>query len=89
MKVIYDAVYVFGVNFKGQSLFNYGDLLIFSFYVMKVFNIFEGGAIISFDAKIKLCIDWLKNFGIADELIVIALGINGKMSEINVAFGFV
>lgn len=56
---------------------------------MKVFNIFEGGVIISFDVKIKLCIDWLKNFGIVDELIVIVLGINGKMSEINVVFGFV
>lgn len=57
--------------------------------MMKVFNIFEGGVIISFDVKIKLCIDWLKNFGIVDELIVIVLGINGKMSEINVVFGFV
>lgn len=57
--------------------------------MMKVFNIFEGGVIISLDVKTKLCIDWLKNFGIADELIVIVLGINGKMSEINVAFGFV
>lgn len=57
--------------------------------MMKVFNIFEGGVIISFDVKIKLCIDWLKNFGIVDELIVIVLGINGKMSEINVVFGLV
>lgn len=89
MKVIYDAAHAFGVNFKGQSLLNYGDLLIFSFYATKVFNTFEGGAIISFDAKTKLRIDWLKNFGIADELTVTAPGINGKMSEINAAFGLV
>ncbi|MED9332046.1 dTDP-4-amino-4,6-dideoxy-D-glucose aminotransferase VioA, partial [Escherichia coli] len=89
LKVIYDAAHAFGVNFKGQSLLNYGDLSILSFHATKVFNTFEGGAIISPDAKTKLRIDRLKNFGIADELTVTAPGINGKMSEINAAFGLV
>jgi dTDP-4-amino-4,6-dideoxygalactose transaminase len=52
-----------------------------------VFNTFEGGAIICPDAKTKQCIDHLKNFGIVDEVTVVASGINGKMSEINAAFG--
>lgn len=89
LKVIYDAAHAFGVNYKGESLLRWGDLSILSFHATKVFNTFEGGAIISPDAKTKLRIDRLKNFGIADELTVTAPGINGKMSEINAAFGLV
>ena len=58
-----------------------------SFHATKVFNTFEGGAIISPDAKTKLRIDQLKNFGFVDEVTVVAPGINGKMSEVNAAFG--
>jgi len=86
LKVIYDAAHAFGVKYKGESLLKWGDLSILSFHATKVFNTFEGGAIISPDAKTKQRIDRLKNFGIADELTVTAPGINGKMSEINAAF---
>ncbi|MDI5846677.1 dTDP-4-amino-4,6-dideoxy-D-glucose aminotransferase VioA [Shewanella xiamenensis] len=89
LKVIYDAAHAFGINYKGQSLLNYGDLSILSFHATKVFNTFEGGAVISPNAETKLQIDRLKNFGIEDELTVTAVGINGKMSEINAAFGLV
>ncbi len=58
-----------------------------SFHATKVFNTFEGGAIICPDAKTKPRIDRLKNFGFADEVTVVAPGINGKMSEFNAAFG--
>ncbi len=37
--------------------------------------------------KQKKRIDQLKNFGFVDEVTVVASGINGKMSEINAAFG--
>lgn len=89
LKVIYDAAHAFGINYKGESLLKWGDLSILSFHATKVFNTFEGGAIISPDAKTKERIDHLKNFGIVDELTVTAPGINGKMSEINAAFGLV
>lgn len=89
LRVIYDAAHAFGVNYKGQSILNFGDMSILSFHATKVFNTFEGGAIICQDAKTKQRIDRLKNFGIADELTVTAPGINGKMSEINAAFGLV
>lgn len=87
LRVIYDAAHAFGINYKGSSLLNFGDLSILSFHATKVFNTFEGGAIISHDIKTKERIDRLKNFGIADELTVTAPGINGKMSEVNAAFG--
>jgi len=87
LKVIYDAAHAFGVQCHCGSILNHGDLSVLSFHATKVFNTFEGGAIISKDAKTKDRIDKLKNFGIQDEETVIAPGINGKMSEINAAFG--
>lgn len=89
LKVIYDAAHAFGVQYRGESLLRHGDLSVLSFHATKVFNTFEGGAIISPDAKTKQRIDYLKNFGFADEVTVVAPGINGKMSEINAAFGLV
>lgn len=87
LKVIYDAAHAFGVNFKGSSILTHGDLSVLSFHATKVFNTFEGGAIVCPDVKTKQRIDYLKNFGFADEVTIMAPGINGKMSEINAAFG--
>ena len=87
LKVIYDAAHAFGVKDQGGSILRHGDLSVLSFHATKVFNTFEGGAIICPDAKTKQRIDHLKNFGFVDETTVVAPGINGKMSEINAAFG--
>ncbi len=87
LKVIYDAAHAFGVTHEQQSVLNFGDLSILSFHATKVFNTFEGGAIVSPDEKTKQRIDYLKNFGFADEVTVTAPGINGKMNEIQAAFG--
>ena len=87
LKVIYDAAHAFGVQCHCGSVLTHGDLSVLSFHATKVFNTFEGGAIICPDAKTKLRIDQLKNFGFVDEVTVVAPGINGKMSEINAAFG--
>ncbi|UVJ45418.1 dTDP-4-amino-4,6-dideoxy-D-glucose aminotransferase VioA [Pseudomonas sp. LS1212] len=87
LKVIYDAAHAFGVRQGGMSVLKHGDLSVLSFHATKVFNTFEGGAIICPDAKIKQRIDYLKNFGFADETTVMAPGINGKMNEVQAAFG--
>jgi dTDP-4-amino-4,6-dideoxygalactose transaminase len=87
LRVIYDAAHAFGVEDEAGSILNYGDLSVLSFHATKAFNTFEGGAIVCPDAKTKLRIDQLKNFGFVDEVTVVASGINGKMSEINAAFG--
>lgn len=87
LKVIYDAAHAFGVCDDEGSVLRYGDLSILSFHATKVYNTFEGGAIICPDFKIKQHINKLKNFGFVDETTVVAPGINGKMSEINAAFG--
>ena len=87
LKVIYDAAHAFGVRDEGGSILRHGDLSVLSFHATKVFNTFEGGAIVCPDAKTKLRIDQLKNFGFVDEVTVVAPGINGKMSELNAAIG--
>lgn len=87
LKVIYDAAHAFGVKYKGESVLNHGDLSVMSFHATKVFNTFEGGAIVCHDARTKQRIDYLKNFGFADEVTVTAPGINGKMNEIQAAMG--
>lgn len=87
LKVIYDAAHAFAVEDAGGSILRHGDLSVLSFHATKVFNTFEGGAIICHDAEMKVHIDRLKNFGFVDETTVVVAGINGKMSEINAAFG--
>ena len=87
LKVIYDAAHAFGVQCHCGSVLNHGDLSVLSFHATKVFNTFEGGAIICPDAKTKRHIDDLKNFGFDGETRVIATGINGKMNEMQAALG--
>jgi dTDP-4-amino-4,6-dideoxygalactose transaminase len=87
LKVIYDAAHAFAVQNEQGSVLKHGDLSILSFHATKVFNTFEGGAIVCPDSKTKQRIDHLKNFGFVDEVTVVAPGINGKMSEFNAAFG--
>jgi dTDP-4-amino-4,6-dideoxygalactose transaminase len=87
LKVIYDAAHAFGVKEHGNSILKYGDLSALSFHATKVFNTFEGGAIVCPDAKTKQHIDHLKNFGFVNETTVVATGINGKMNEIQAALG--
>ena len=47
VKVIYDAAHAFGVRCAdGRSVLRHGDLSVLSFHATKVFNTFEGGAIV-------------------------------------------
>ncbi len=87
LKVIYDAAHAFGVKCHCGSVLQHGDLSVLSFHATKVFNTFEGGAIVCPDAKTKTRIDHLKNFGFVDETTVVAPGINGKMNEFQAALG--
>lgn len=87
LKVIYDAAHAFGVEIKGKSVLNEGDLSTLSFHATKVFNTIEGGALVMHDEKTKQRIDYLKNFGFANEVEVVAPGINSKMDEVRSAYG--
>lgn len=87
LKVIYDAAHAFGVKVDGKGILNEGDMSTLSFHATKVYNTIEGGALITHDEKTKKRIDYLKNFGIADEVTVVGPGINSKMDEMRSAYG--
>lgn len=87
LKVIYDAAHAFGVEVNGESILNAGDLSTLSFHATKVYNTIEGGAMVMHDEQMKKRIDYLKNFGFANETTVVGPGINSKMDEIRAAYG--
>mgnify|MGYP000024378791 CR=1 FL=1 len=87
LKVIYDAAHAFGVEVNGESVLNAGDMSTLSFHATKVYNTVEGGALVMHDAETKKRIDYLKNFGFANEVTVVGPGINSKMDEIRSAYG--
>ena len=87
LKVVFDAAHAFGVLDGAGSALSHGDLSILSFHATKVFTTFEGGAVISKDAALKERVDNFRNFGITDEVTVVAPGINAKMNEFQAAVG--
>ena len=87
LKVIYDAAHAFGVKIKGNSILKYGDISVLSFHATKLLTTMEGGAIVCHDDKTKQRIKYLQNFGFADEVTVMAPGINAKMNEMQAALG--
>jgi dTDP-4-amino-4,6-dideoxygalactose transaminase len=87
LDVIYDAAHAFGVRYKGRPIVEAGDLSVLSFHATKLFTSIEGGAIVSKTGGGKKRVDFLKNFGFANEETVIGPGINGKMNEFQAAFG--
>jgi len=87
LRVIYDAAHAFGVEKNGKSILTAGDMTTLSFHATKTYNTVEGGALVCHDEATKKRIDYLKNFGFADETEVVMPGINGKMDEIRSAYG--
>ena len=87
LKVVYDAAHAFGVRDAGGSVLRHGDLSVLSFHATKVFNTFEGGAVVCPDPQTKQQLNTLKNFGIAGETTIIGPGLNGKMNEVQAGFG--
>jgi dTDP-4-amino-4,6-dideoxygalactose transaminase len=87
LKVVYDAAHCFGVEINGNSICNFGNLSVLSFHATKIFNTFEGGAIVCHDPDTKKYIDSLKNTGLDPDHKLIGYGVNAKMNEIQSAFG--
>jgi dTDP-4-amino-4,6-dideoxygalactose transaminase len=87
LHVIYDAAHCFGVRYRGRSLASYGDMAMLSFHATKLFSTLEGGALVTKTPALAERVRFLRNFGISDEETVIAPGINGKMNELQAAFG--
>lgn len=87
LKVIYDAAHAFGVNYKGESILNYGDISTLSFHATKLFHTIEGGALIINDDSLVEKVRYLINFGIENAESIPELGTNAKMNEFAAAMG--
>ncbi|WP_228851072.1 DegT/DnrJ/EryC1/StrS family aminotransferase [Aegicerativicinus sediminis] len=87
LKVIYDAAHCFGVNYKGESIFNYGDISSCSFHATKIFHTGEGGALFCKQQDLYNTLFYHHNFGHKGHEDFQGLGINAKMSELQAAMG--
>ncbi len=87
LRVIYDAAHCFGVKYKGQSVFNYGDVSTCSFHATKIFHTGEGGAIFCRDEELNHKLFYSHNFGHNGLIDFHGVGINAKMSELQAAMG--
>ena len=87
LRVIYDAAHCFGVQYKSQSIFNFGDINTCSFHATKLFHTGEGGALFTNDAHLQHQLFYSHNFGHNGPLAFHGLGINGKISELQAAMG--
>jgi dTDP-4-amino-4,6-dideoxygalactose transaminase len=87
LKVIYDAAHCFGVRYKGESIFNYGDVSTCSFHATKIFHTGEGGAVFCKEESLRSILFYNHNFGHNGPLEFHGLGINGKISELQAAMG--
>jgi dTDP-4-amino-4,6-dideoxygalactose transaminase len=87
LKVIYDAAHCFGVKYKGNSIFNYGDVSTCSFHATKLFHTGEGGALFCNDTDLFTKLFYHHNFGHKTAESFHGLGLNAKMSELQAAMG--
>jgi dTDP-4-amino-4,6-dideoxygalactose transaminase len=87
LPVIYDAAHMMGVRKNGKSILRWGSYSILSFHATKLFSTAEGGAVVAPTGAAHRSIELLKNFGIVDEQTVVGPGINGKLNELQAAYG--
>ena len=91
LKVVYDGAQAFGTKIKGKNIAEFGDMTMFSFHAIKVFNAIEGGELAYRDADLKEKLELYRNFGISygDTNDVVLSGYNAKMTEFSAAMGLV
>ena len=87
LKVIYDAAHCFGTQYKGESIFSYGDISTTSFHATKLFHTIEGGALFTQDPELFNKLSFMRNFGHDGPERYKGIGINGKNSEFHAAMG--
>lgn len=87
LKVIYDACHSVGVKYKGQSIFNYGDIAVTSFHATKMLNTTEGGGCFTQNKELDEKLRRIRFFGFENHADIVEDGTNGKMTEVHAAVG--
>lgn len=89
LELMFDAAHAFGCRLGDRKIGNFGRCEVLSFHATKVFNTFEGGAVVTNDDELAETMRLMRNFGFAGYDNVIHPGTNGKMPEVNAAMGLV
>jgi dTDP-4-amino-4,6-dideoxygalactose transaminase len=89
LKVIYDGAHAFGVKYKDQSLFEFGDISVCSLHATKFYHSIEGGLVVTKNPELLKKLAYIRNFGFDGPEKFAELGINGKNSEFHAAMGLV
>jgi dTDP-4-amino-4,6-dideoxygalactose transaminase len=89
LKLMFDAAHAFGCSYKGQMIGSFGEAEVLSFHATKLFNTFEGGAVLTNNDELAEKMRLMRNFGFGGVDKVIYPGTNGKMTEICAAMGLV
>lgn len=87
LKVIYDACHSVGVNYKGKSIFSYGDISVTSFHATKMLNTTEGGGCFTLNKELDEKLRRIRFFGFENHADIVEDGTNGKMTEVHAAVG--
>jgi dTDP-4-amino-4,6-dideoxygalactose transaminase len=87
LRIIYDAAHCFGASYKGESIYNFGDVSTASFHATKIFHTIEGGAVVTKNADLLKRMAYMRNFGHSGMETFDGVGINGKNSEFHAAMG--
>ena len=87
LKVIYDACHSVGVYYKGQSIFNYGNISVTSFHATKMLNTTEGGGCFTLNKELDEKLRRIRFFGFENHADIVEDGTNGKMTEVHAAVG--
>jgi dTDP-4-amino-4,6-dideoxygalactose transaminase len=85
LKLFFDAAHAFASSHAGRMIGGFGDGEIFSFHATKVVHSCEGGALLTEDSELAERARLVRNFGFRGYDDVVALGTNGKMSELSAA----
>jgi dTDP-4-amino-4,6-dideoxygalactose transaminase len=89
LQLMFDAAHAFDCSLGGRVVGGFGRCEVLSFHATKVFNTFEGGAVVTDDDALAEAMRLMRNFGFSGYDNVIHPGTNGKMPEINAAMGLV
>ncbi|TAN14241.1 MAG: DegT/DnrJ/EryC1/StrS family aminotransferase [Chitinophagaceae bacterium] len=87
LKVIYDGAHAFGVELRGKSVFDYGNISICSLHATKLYHSIEGGLVITGDPALLRKMAYMRNFGFDGPESFAEMGINAKNSEFHAAMG--
>lgn len=87
LKVIYDACHAVGTNYKGHSVFEYGDISVTSFHATKMLNTTEGGGCFTSNRNLDEKLRRIRFFGFENHADIVEDGTNAKMTEVHAAVG--